>query len=171
MPLFADTPDPEEEKLFQAALRYLAVRPRSVREMTQYLAKKKPDKAMIKRIIDRLNRYNYLDDEAFARIFIDNRKRHTPKSRFALTHELKQKGISTRIISDLLNDYDDVQMACLALEKKFRQWHHLDQATRRKKAVNFLRYRGFGYEAVQSAWEQVSKGPGPENDGSGPLTF
>ncbi|MDZ7665310.1 MAG: regulatory protein RecX [Desulfotignum sp.] len=171
MPLFADTPDPEEERLFQAALRYLAVRPRSVREMTQYLAKKKPDKAVINRIIDRLNRYKYLDDEVFARIFIDNRKRHTPKSRFALTHELKQKGISTRIISDLLNDYDDVQMACLALEKKIRQWHHLDQATRRKKAVNFLRYRGFGYEAVQSAWEQVSKGPDPENDGYGPLTF
>ncbi|MFO7988655.1 MAG: regulatory protein RecX [Thermodesulfobacteriota bacterium] len=171
MPLFADTPDPEEDKLFQAALRYLAVRPRSVREMTQYLAKKKPDKAVINRIIERLNRYRYLDDEAFARIFIENRKRLNPKSRYALTHELKQKGISTRIISELLNDYDDVQMACLALEKKFRQWHHLDQETRQKKAVNYLRYRGFGYEAVQSAWEQVSTGPHTENDGSGPVAF
>jgi regulatory protein len=168
MSLFADPPDPEEERLFQAALRYLAVRPRSVREMTRYLAKKSPDTAMITRIIDRLNACRYLDDEAFARIFIDNRKRHNPKSRFALTHELKQKGISSRIIDDLLCGYEDAHMACLALKKKFRQWHHLDPETRQKKAVNYLRYRGFGYEAVQSAWEQVSKGPGPENDGSGP---
>ena len=168
MSLSAETPDPQEERLFQAALRYLAVRPRSVMEMTRYLAKKSPDKAMISRIIDRLNRYRYLDDAAFARSFIDTRKRHNPKSRFALTHELKQKGISTRIIDDLLYAHDDAHMACLALKKKFRQWHHLDEKARRKKAVNYLRYRGFGFEAVQSAWEQVSEGSDPEYDGSDP---
>jgi regulatory protein len=171
MSLFADTPDTEEERLFQAALRYLAVRPRSVREMRQYLAKKCPDGKMIPRIIERLNRCRYLDDEAFARMFIENRKRHNPKSKFALTHELKQKGISTRIINDLLETHDDVETACLALKARFRQWRHLDQETRRKKAVNFLRYRGFGYEAVQAAWAKVSKGPDPENDGSGPFAW
>ena len=168
MSLFDDTPDPEEEKLFQTALRYLAVRPRSVREMKQYLAKKSPDRKRIARIINRLNRCRYLDDEAFARMFIENRKRHNPKSRFALTHELNQKGVSSWIIDDLLGDFDDVATACLALNARFRQWRHLDPETRRKKAVNYLRYRGFGYEAVQAAWEQVSSGPDPENDGSGP---
>jgi regulatory protein len=167
MSLFADTPDPEEEKLFQMAVRYLAVRPRSVREMRLYLAKKKQDKKMISRIIGRLNRCRYLDDEAFARIFIENRKRNNPKSRFALTHELKQKGVSTRIIDDLLTDHDDVETACLALKARFRQWRHLDQETRRKKAVNYLRYRGFEYEAIQAAWERISKGPDLENEGSG----
>jgi regulatory protein len=167
MSLFDGTPDPEEENLFQAALRYLAVRPRSVREMRQYLAKKSPDRKVIPRIIDRLNRYRYLDDEAFARMFIENRKRHNPKSKFALTHELKQKGVSARIIDDLLADHDDVETACLALKARFRQWRHLDQETRRNKAVNYLRYRGFGYEAVQAAWERVSTGPDAENDGSG----
>lgn len=161
MSLFADTPDPEEEKLFQAALRYLAIRPRSVREMTEYLAKKSPDPAWVRRVIERLNHYRYLNDKEFARIFIENRKRHNPKSRFALTHELKQKGIRSHIIEPLLDTYDDARMACVALENKFRQWHHLDPVTRQKKAFNYLRYRGFDYAAIRFAWEQVSGGMDP----------
>ncbi len=135
MPLFDDTPGPGEEKLFQAALRYLAIRPRSVKEMTGYLTQKSPDPAWVPRIIDRLNRYRYLDDEAFARIFIENRKRNHPKSRFALTHELKQKGICTRIIESQLKSYDDIQMACKALSARIRHWRHLDPKARQKKGV------------------------------------
>ncbi len=161
MSLFADSPEPAEEKLYQAALRYLAVRPRSVMEMTRYLSGKSPNQAIIRRVIDRLNRYQYLDDETFARLFVENRKRQNPKSRFALTHELKQKGISTRIIDDLLETYDDAAMAWQALEAKSRQWRHLDPEVQRKKAVNYLRYRGFDYEAVQFALDQVSKEMGP----------
>lgn len=164
MPLFDDVPDPAEEKLFQAALRYLAIRPRSVKEMTGYLAKKSPDPAWIPRIIERLNRYRYLDDEAFARIFIENRVRNHPKSRFALSHELKQKGISARIIESQLASYDDFQMACKALSARIRHWRHLDPEVRKKKAFNYLRYRGFGYEAIQSAWEQVLTDPAPDQD-------
>jgi len=156
MPPFDDTPDRGAERLFQAALRYLAIRPRSVREMTDYLTKKNPDPAWIPRIINRLNRYRYLDDEAFAKMFIENRIRNHPKSRFALTHELKQKGISSRIIESQLSSYDDIQMACSALSSRIRHWRRLDPEIRQKKAFNYLRYRGFGFEAIQSAWEQVS---------------
>ncbi len=133
MPLFDDTPDPAEEKLFQAALRYLAIRPRSIKEMTDYLTRKSADPAWIPRIIDRLKQYRYLDDEVFARIFIENRKRNHPKSRFALTHELKQKGISARIIESQLASCDDIQMACKALSARIRHWRHLDPEVRQKK--------------------------------------
>jgi regulatory protein len=162
MSLFDDTPDPREEKLFQTALRYLAIRPRSVGEMTGYLAKKSPDPAYIPPVIDRLKQTRYLNDEEFARIFIENRKRNQPKSKFALTRELKQKGIRSRIISDLLETYDDMQMAAMALAARYRQWHHLDPETRHKKAFNYLRYRGFNYEAIQFAWKQVAKDPDPD---------
>jgi regulatory protein len=167
MPLFDDTPDPAEEKLFQAALRYLAIRPRSIKEMTDYLTRKSADPAWIPRIIDRLKQYRYLDDEVFARIFIENRKRNHPKSRFALTHELKQKGISARIIESQLASYDDIQMACKALSARIRHWRHLDPEVRQKKAFNYLRYRGFGYEAIQSAWEKVWTDPAPDEEWPG----
>jgi regulatory protein len=157
MSLFDDTPDPQEEKLFQTALRYLAIRPRSVGEMTGYLAKKSQDPAHISTVIDRLKQYRYLNDEEFARIFIENRKRNQPKSKFALTRELRQKGIRSQIISDLLDAYDDLQMAVTALAARYQRWHHLDPETRQKKAFNYLRYRGFNYEAIRFAWEQVAK--------------
>ncbi len=157
MSLFDDTPDPQEEKLFQMALRYLAIRPRSVGEMTGYLAKKSPDPSHIPPVIDRLKQYRYLNDEEFAWIFIENRKRNQPKSKFALTRELRQKGIRSHIISDLLDTYDDMQMAVIALAGRYRRWQHLDPEDRQKKAFNYLRYRGFNYEAIRFAWEQVTK--------------
>jgi regulatory protein len=157
MSLFDDAFSPDMEKAVRMAVRYLGIRPRSIQEMTRYLEKKNQDHAIISKVIALLKQYRYLDDETFARLFIENRKTQNPKSRFALTYELKQKGICNRIIFDLLNDYDDHSMACRALTGKFRQWRLLEPDVRRHKALSYLRYRGFGYEVSQYAWEAVEK--------------
>lgn len=157
MSLFEDASTPDMEKTFRMAVRYLGIRPRSIQEMIRYLEKKNQDHEIISKVIERLKQYRYLDDEAFARLFIENRKTRNPKSRFALTCELKQKGICKRIIFDLLNDYDDHCMACRAIAAKFRQWRLLEPDVRRNKAFSYLRYRGFGYEVSQYAWEAVEK--------------
>jgi regulatory protein len=147
-----DPSDPDIEKAVHMAVRYLAVRSRSEKEMKTHL-KKKWDENIISTVIERLKQWRYLDDEAFARLFIENRKRQNPKSKFAITYELKQKGICNTILENLLKDYDDALMARKALRARHRQWHHLDPDVRRQKAMNYLRYRGFGYEACMSAWE------------------
>jgi regulatory protein len=165
MSLFEDAPTPDMEKAFRMAVRYLGIRPRSIQEMTRYLEKKNQDRKIISKVIERLKQYRYLDDENFARLFIENRKTRNPKSGFALTCELKQKGISHHLIADLLNDYDDHVMACRAIAAKFRQWHHLEPDVRRHKAFSYLKYRGFGYEISQYAWETVEK-RNDLNDGS-----
>jgi regulatory protein len=157
MTLF-DARDPELEKAVQMALAYLRTRPRSVQELKFYLTRKKLSARLISRVIDRLHRYEYLNDNAFARGFIENRIRHHPKSRFALAYELKHKGISSQILEDLLQDYDDAAMAFKALTLKQRHWQHIDFETMQKKAANFLHYRGFGYDACKQAWEQFATG-------------
>lgn len=155
MALF-DPHDPDMEKALHMAVRYLGIRPRSIKEMTRYLENKNWDAPMVSQVITRLKTYHYLDDDLFARLFIESRRKHSPRSRFALTCELKQKGISSQIITALLSDYDDDSMACQALAARYPKWRHLDPDARRRKAVNFLRYRGFGYDAIQSAWETVA---------------
>jgi regulatory protein len=155
MALF-DPHDPDMEKALHMAVRYLGIRPRSIQEMTRYLEKKNWDAPVISQVITHLKTYHYLDDDLFARLFIENRKEQSPRSRFVLAGELKQKGISSQIITDLLSDYDDDTMACQALAARYPRWRHLDPDARRQKAFNFLRYRGFGYDAMQSAWKTVA---------------
>jgi regulatory protein len=157
MSLFDDLPAPDMEKAVRMAVRYLSVRPRSIQEMTRYLEKKNQNHETISKVIELLKQYRYLDDDTFARLFIENRKTQKPKSRFALTYELKQKGICNQLIFDLLKDYDDHDMACRAISTKFEQWRHLEPEVRRHKALGYLRYRGFGYEVSQYAWETVAQ--------------
>jgi regulatory protein len=157
MSLFEDLPTPQVEKALGLALRYLGPRPRSIQEMTRYLEKKGQAHETIIKVVDLLKEYRYLNDDTFARLFIENRKTRKPKSKFALTYELKQKGICDQLIFDLLEGYDDQDMACRAVAAKYAQWRHLEPDVRRQKALNYLRYRGFGYQISQYAWEQMEK--------------
>ena len=62
-----------------AALRYLASRPRSEAEVRQYLARKGFDDPTVNRVIGRLHEWGYLDDEAFARSWVQDRERFRPQ--------------------------------------------------------------------------------------------
>ena len=64
-------------KLYQRALEWVLVRPRSIRETNDYLYKKifekKLDKNYKDRIIEKLKDKKYLDDYKFAEYYVENR--------------------------------------------------------------------------------------------------
>ncbi len=162
-----DSLHPDMEKTLHLAVRYLGYRPRSEQEVNDYLKKKQYDKKIISKIIALLKRHDYLNDETFARLFVESRKRRNPKSKFALGYELKQKGISSDIRETVLKDYKDNHMAIKALGSKLGQWQHLDLEKKKKKALNYLRYRGFGYDVCMAAWQHFlgdMEGIGSQND-------
>ena len=137
------------------ALGYLSRRSRSILEMKDYLSKKKFTPLLVSRVIRQLCSENYLDDKIFAENYLENRRRNKPKSLFAFRYELEKKGIDPAIIDQALIGYDDLELALLALKPKVRLWRHLDQALLKKKTFAYLRYRGFGFSIIQSAWEQI----------------
>jgi regulatory protein len=145
--------DPEFSKAFNLALRYLARRSKSIKEMERYLTGKNISSQVVVNVIDKLLTLKYLDDRTFAAQFIENRIRFKPKSTYALGYELRQKGIHPDLADELLANYDDVTLAFKAVDSKKGQWHHLDKETCRKKLMNYLRYRGFDHGACQAAWQ------------------
>ena len=147
--------DIELKKASGMALGYLSRRPRSIMEMKGYLSKKKFPSLVIEGVVQRLCSENYLNDKIFAENYLEHRKRNKPKSVFALRFELKNKGIHPAIIDQLLNNYDDLELAFLALKPKTRLWQHIDQEPLKKKVFGYLRYRGFSFPVIQSAWEQI----------------
>lgn len=158
--------DSDLKKATGMALGYLSIRSRSILEMKNYLSKKILPPLLISKVIQQLCRENYLDDKIFAENYLENRRRNKPKSLFAFRYELEKKGIDPAIIDQALTRYDDLELALLALKQKVRLWRHLDQAPLKKKVFGYLRYRGFGFSIIQSAWEQIFEiaNSGPSKD-------
>lgn len=152
------TTQPETiESALRIALSYLSRRPRTIFEMYQYLKKKQVVEDLAEAVIEKLVQASYLDDEAFAGWFIDSRRHQKPKSRFALGYELRRKGVSPDIIEKILAGHDDREMALKALQPRLRSWRSLDHREFKKKVLNFLVYRGFNHEVIQSLMETIGQ--------------
>lgn len=141
------------EKAYQKALRYLSKSPKTIRQMKQYLTDKGHDADTVEQVLVKLSEFKYLDDNAFARQFIESRIRSKPKSIYALKFELRKKGIDPALAQELLEAYNDQDLALKAIEAKKQAWKHLDESECRKKMMNYLRYRGFNYGVCQVVWQ------------------
>ena len=142
-------------RAYDICLRFLAPRPRSVAEMRRHLTKKEISPELVNLTLEKLINENLLNDEAFARMFVESRERHKPRSRFALGCELRQKGIKENIIDQMLEAVDEQTSAWNAVRSRLRSWQHLDVEPLRKKVFNYLQYRGFGYEVSLNTWNRV----------------
>jgi SOS response regulatory protein OraA/RecX len=96
----ADVDDPEV--VLNAAARFLEARARSVGEVRRRLTQAgyRPD--LVEGAIDRLTGLGMLDDEAFARAWIESRDRASPRGERALRQELALKGIDRETIEAAL---------------------------------------------------------------------
>lgn len=149
----------ERQKAYEQALRYLSFRARSRQEMERHLSGKGYSPAVVTATIERLGDEGYLDDEDFARFWLENRERFRPRGQRALRYELRQKGIGDELIDSLLTDLDEDELAWTAVEGKVTQWQNLDEEAFKKKVLGFLSRRGFNYEVTyrifERAWTQV----------------
>jgi regulatory protein len=150
----------EIQRAYQHALRLLGYRPRTQMEIKRRLHQKGFTPAAVDVALQRLNDKRYVDDDAFARFWLDQRQRYRPRGARAIGYELRQKGVDSEIIKQVLNDVDEAASARAAIERKMNRWQGLDEATFRQKAMAFLSRRGFPYDVVrntcQQAWETIS---------------
>jgi regulatory protein len=162
--------DGEVDLAYQRALRYLGMRPRSSSEITTYLKGKEYDEHVIAVVVSRLQEHGYLDDEAFARFWIDNRNRFRPRGAQALRHELRQKGVERDTIDTTLEEQDEDGAAWAAAEGKIDRWADLEKIDFEQKLMAFLARRGFRYDVCRrtaaQAWEFLQE---TETDGESSL--
>lgn len=138
------------ETAYNRVLNYLSYRPRSRAEVADYLKKREVGAGHSETIIDRLERAGLLDDEAFAQFWVENRERFRPRGPWALRYELRNKGIDERVIDRALSELDVQASAYRAAENKARQLQKLDEATFRRKLVEYLARRGFDFEVARA---------------------
>lgn len=147
----------QQEQAYERALHYLGYRPRSRREVVRYLEGKGFSNTAVASALERLEHFGYVDDEAFARFWIDSRERHRPRGEFALRFELKAKGIPDAIIDEMLSGYDETEPAWRAIRPKLHAWSRGDEFELKKKVHAFLNRRGFTYSTCEAVLERAVK--------------
>ncbi len=151
----------EVGKLMERMYALFARRQRTEKEVRDYLrnknyelrikGKEQYSELVIDSLIQTLKRKGMLNDQTFARSWVDARTKSKQKGKIALKQELFQKGIKREIIDQTLEeaDIDEMKLAQQALEKKLKLWKNLEPQDFRKKATEYLMRRGFSYELVR----------------------
>lgn len=152
-------------KVYARALEYVLMRPHSAKEVRDYLYRKtRPTKTrrrttgeiverlgvgveVTTRAYDRLVERGYVNDESFARYWIENRSQTKGISRRKLQMELRAKGVESSLIDRLLqetlrSDEDEIQKV---IAKKQRLYS--DQ----QKLIQYLMRQGFSYDNIKQA--------------------
>lgn len=136
--------------LLQKVYRLFSFRDRSEKEIRDYLKNKT---SQPEQIINQLKEQDLINDERFAKAWVESRRRSKQKGIKALKLELWQKGIDREIIEEVTRveslESSEEQIADKALEKKSRIWKNLDPVEFRKKATDFLMRKGFEYEVAK----------------------
>ncbi len=139
----------EVERAREKALNYLSFRPRSEAELHTYLTHSGFTEATIAEVLHRLQEVGLVDDEAFARYWVDNRVRYRPRGRRMLIQELRQKDIASSVIETTLTEYDEVAAAQQVAEEQARRLAHLPVDRLRRRLWDRLARRGFSPDIIQ----------------------
>lgn len=151
-------------KLYARTLEYCLMRPRSAREVRDYLYRKtqarkyKTKKGEIReregvsrsvadRVFERLSEKAYIDDANFARWWVENRHQRKGISSRKLRSELAAKGVDSAIIDDALQEggrSDEEELAKIIAKKRSR---YPDET----KFIAYLARQGFSYDDIKTA--------------------
>lgn len=134
-------------KNYESAIRKLARRPHSRREIIDYLRRRKATEEDIEAILSKLDGYGYLDDRRFAEQWVRERRQLKHRSTKQLRNELFKKGIGRGIIDSLLSETDDDQRQ--ALQKVIEKKRHQSRYQDREKLIQYLLRQGFEYQLVK----------------------
>lgn len=159
-----------QRKLLDRAINFLSYRPRSEKEVKDYLIKTISKLENLKwsdakesflpdLTIQKLKNYSYINDNEFAKWWVESRSRTKPKGRRHIEAELKRKGIAQDIIEKVLpnNVTTDIDLALKVLEKKRPKLLKLQLREAQKKAYYYLGSRGFDFETIKEAFAIFQK--------------
>lgn len=144
----------EDGKLKNRALEWVMNRPRSIRELKDYLYRKKAEPQQIVSITEEFEVKGYISDFNFATWLIDMRRRGGKSNRF-IQGELTKKGVSREVISETLrSDSGDERSRLrelIAKKRKLSRYKNDEQ-----KFKMFLLRQGFSYDDIKSVFSDES---------------
>ena len=133
-------------KLYQRALEWVLTRPRSEKETREYIARKTntPNSEYSDDIVASFFKKGYLNDEKFAKWYVENRMVKKGISKKRLKLELIKRGISKDIIDEVLEQRRDEEEIMKIIAKKRNKYDD-------EKLIAYLCRQGFQYDLAKRA--------------------
>jgi len=146
-----------------AALRFLAVRPRTEREIRDKLREKEFGDEEISHTIQALTKAGLLDDAAFARMYIRDALAVRPAGKMLLKRKLLLLGVDKRVADDAIEETFmgvDVHATALALAREFtKKTRNLKKNETplklRSRVSAFLARKGYGWDVIEEVIKDV----------------
>lgn len=137
---------------FSKALNYISSRLKTEKQMKDYLYQKGYSYNCINEAIEKLKSYGYLNDEYFAKTYVELLGKN--KGKKYIKQQLFLKGVKNDIV-DKLEICDD-DSACIQVCQKWLKNKQLPLGQKDKeKLYRFLLSRGFEYETIKYAINQA----------------
>ena len=131
------------QKARSTALRLLSHRPRTEAELRTRLGGRFAP-SVIDETVASLKAQGLVDDAGFAARWREARDLHSPRSSWAITRELVEKGVDREVAESAVRGLDDPAGAYRVGEKLARRLGQADYDTFRRRIWGALRRRGYG---------------------------
>ena len=146
-------------------LDQLSVKARSRHELEERLARRNVPEDVTGRLLDRFEEVGLVDDEAFARAWVEGRQRSRGLARTALAVELRRKGVddeTTRTVLAEVDPDDEEEAARVLVRKRLRTMRGVDDQVIARRLVGMLARKGY---PPGVAWSVVRAEVGAECSG------
>lgn len=142
------------ERTMSRAVKLLAAKPRSVRELRERLLEKLwTDEAIVDAVIEKLKDYKYLDDEQYANDFAVAQLRQKPQGKRRLQQTMSRKKLDKETVETAIigafEELPENELIAVAIEKRLRSKGKPETRDEAKKFYDHLLRQGFGYDLIR----------------------
>lgn len=150
----------EDEKTEALLLSYRFLqRNKTEKQLIDYLYKNKISGEIIDTVIPILNEKKYLNDEDYARRYLNDAMNIKKYGKIKIVYMLRSKGIKNDIIEKIMRDYD-YELEYLNAEDLLSKKLDVEEKDPKKinSAKKYLQGRGFEFEIINFAVDEFLRG-------------
>lgn len=135
------------------AYKFLSYKPRSIKEVKNKLTYKKISKPSVEKIIEHLKKYQFLNDEAYAKMYLEQKVNSKGMGKSMVQFKMIDKGIDKEMISKVIDEnYPEekqIEAGKKLLEKYLKKKQKIeDKNVLKQKCYQYLFSRGFSYGII-----------------------
>ncbi len=132
--------------------RWIYIRQRSRWEVQTYLERKKTSPGLVEDILNKLSNLNLIDDEKFAKAYVEERQLLRPASRRKIIMDLRKKHVGNDAVQSVIgadNSNDQTALQEIITHKR-KQTRYQDDL----KLMQYLARQGFSYGDIKVAMQE-----------------
>ena len=137
----------------KVAIRFLNYKQRTEKEVHGKLKSHKLSEESINKIMIFLKEFKFVNDENYAKLFVESKKILKPEGRRTVRMKLAQKGInkelSERSVSENYSEEEEFIKAKELFDKYRKKVRGKNEADKKQKCYRFLLSKGFSYDLIR----------------------